>query len=133
MRRGARNGVSSMYRIGIDLGGTHIAAGIVDDANRIIAEKSIPTVAQNGAAALLDDIAACVKDAVASGGLTMADCAGVGIGVPGTCDTECSVVRYAHNIGWDGGWVFRSASPTTRTAPPWARWSLALQRAATVR
>ena len=91
-----------MYRIGIDLGGTHIAVGIVDDAHRIVAAKSIPTVSKNGVAALLDDIAACVKDTVAGNGLTMADCAGVGIGVPGTCDTKINVVRYAHNIGWDG-------------------------------
>ena len=91
-----------MYRIGIDLGGTNIAVGVVDDANRIVAEKRIPTVAQNGVAALLDDIAVCVRDTVASGGLTMADCAGAGIGVPGVCDTACGVVRFAHNIGWDG-------------------------------
>ncbi len=90
------------YKIGIDLGGTHIAVGIVDDENRIIAAKSIPTMAQNGVAALLDDIADCVKDTVASSGLAIADCAGVGIGVPGICDTKCGVVRYAHNIGWDG-------------------------------
>jgi glucokinase-like ROK family protein len=91
-----------MYRIGIDLGGTHIAVGIVDDLHQIVAANSMPTVAQNGAAALLDDIAECVAGALALGNLAMADCAGAGIGVPGTCDTKCHVVRYAHNIGWDG-------------------------------
>ena len=90
-----------MYRIGIDLGGTHIAVGIVDEAHRIVAEKRAPTVAQNGAAALLDDIADCVKGALAESGLSLADCAGAGIGVPGVCDTQYAVVRYAHNIGWD--------------------------------
>ena len=90
-----------MYRIGIDLGGTHIAVGIVDEAYRIVAEKRAPTVANNGAAALLDDIAACVRDALAIGGVSAADCAGAGIGVPGICDTRYGVVRYAHNIGWD--------------------------------
>ena len=91
-----------MYRIGIDLGGTNIAVGIVDEAQRIIAASDAPTVSQNGAGALLNDIAATVNDALARGGLALRDCAGAGIGVPGTCDTARGIVRYAHNIGWDG-------------------------------
>ena len=101
MRHAARIGECLMYRLGIDLGGTHIAAGVVDEENRIVSVKSAPTVANNGVAALLDDIAACAKDAVAGSGLSMSDFVGVGIGVPGICDTQCGVVRYAHNIGWD--------------------------------
>ena len=91
-----------MYRIGIDLGGTNIAVGVVDEAHRIVSGASMRTNAQNGAEALLDDIAGCVGQALADGGLTLSACAGAGIGVPGTCDTARGVVRYAHNIGWDG-------------------------------
>ena len=91
-----------MYRIGIDLGGTNIAVGITDESHQIVAAASMPTAAQNGARALLDDVAACVGRALADGGLDLAACAGAGIGVPGTCDTRRGVVRYAHNIGWDG-------------------------------
>ena len=91
-----------MYRIGIDLGGTNTAVGIVDESQRIVAAHSAPTRAKNGAEALMDDIAACVSAALAKGALTLADCAGAGIGVPGTCDTRRGIVRYAHNIGWDG-------------------------------
>ncbi len=32
-----------MYRIGIDLGGTNIAAGVVDEGQHIVAEVSLPT------------------------------------------------------------------------------------------
>ena len=53
-----------MYRIGIDLGGTNIAVGIVNEAHRIVAAASAPTRSDNGAEALLDDIAACVRDAL---------------------------------------------------------------------
>ncbi len=91
-----------MYRIGIDLGGTNIAVGIVDETQTIVAAASMPTVAKNGADALLDDIAACVRQALSNGGLDLAACSGAGIGVPGTCDTQRGIVRYAHNIGWDG-------------------------------
>lgn len=44
---------SDLYRIGIDLGGTHIGVSIVDAANRIVASKRVPTVSKNGAAALV--------------------------------------------------------------------------------
>ena len=91
-----------MYRIGIDLGGTNIAVGIVDETQTIVAAASMPTVAKNGADAVLDDIAQCVLQAHSNGGLDLKACSGAGIGVPGTCDTQRGIVRYAHNIGWDG-------------------------------
>ena len=34
-----------MYRIGIDLGGTNIAAGLVDDDYKLVLKKSTPTLA----------------------------------------------------------------------------------------
>ena len=91
-----------MYRIGIDLGGTNIAVGIVDETYRIVGGAHQPTRADQGAETLLDDISVCVKNALALSGLALQDCAGAGIGVPGTCDTRAGIVRYAHNIGWDG-------------------------------
>ena len=38
-----------MYRIGIDLGGTNIAVGVVDDHHRIVAEASLPAGAHRPA------------------------------------------------------------------------------------
>ena len=90
-----------MYRIGIDLGGTNIAVGIVDEAYRIVTAASVPTRARSGAASLLDDMAACAKDLVSRAGLSLSDCAGAGIGAPGSCDTAEGVVRNAHNLGWN--------------------------------
>jgi len=91
-----------MYRIGIDLGGTNIAVGIIDKAQRIVSKAGMPTQAHNGADALLDDIALCVRNALEAGALELSDCTGAGIGVPGTCDTRNGIVRNAHNICWDG-------------------------------
>ena len=45
-----------MYRIGIDLGGTNIAAGVVDESQHIVAEVSVPTGAERGAEAVVADI-----------------------------------------------------------------------------
>ena len=60
-----------MYRIGIDLGGTNIAVGIVDETQTIVAAASMPTVAKNGADALLDDMrpAGAFKRRAGPGGL----------------------------------------------------------------
>ena len=47
-----------MYRIGIDLGGTNIAAGIVNEAYEIICQESVPTGADRSSEAIADDMAA---------------------------------------------------------------------------
>ena len=54
-----------MYSIGIDLGGTNIAVGIVDSDYRILKKSSIPTNAQRPADEITADIAALCKQIVA--------------------------------------------------------------------
>ena len=55
-----------MYRIGIDLGGTNIAAGIVNEEFKIIAKASVPTRAERPAEEIVADIAAlCLPTAAA--------------------------------------------------------------------
>ena len=49
-----------MY-IGIDLGGTNIAIGIVDDNGKIIAKNSTPTLAERGYKEIIKDMAALSK------------------------------------------------------------------------
>lgn len=48
-----------MY-IGIDLGGTNIAAGVVDEAGKIIYKASVPTLAQRPIDEIVEDMAICV-------------------------------------------------------------------------
>lgn len=91
-----------MLRIGIDLGGTNIAVGIVDEGHRILGAASAPTRAQEGADAVLEGIVRCVEDALAAAGVSKADCAGAGLGAPGICDIARGIVHGAHNLGWDG-------------------------------
>ena len=91
-----------MYRIGIDLGGTNIAVGIVDDEYRILGAAQAPTPVRYGAGAVMGQIARCAAEACAAAGIALSDCAGAGLGAPGTCDTARGFVRNAHNLGWDG-------------------------------
>lgn len=46
-----------MYRIGIDLGGTNIAVGVVNDRYEIVARRSVPTGAERPAEEVIRDMA----------------------------------------------------------------------------
>ena len=51
-----------MYRAGIDLGGTNIKAGIVDEDQKILAEGSVPTMVKRPYQEIIKDMADLVKD-----------------------------------------------------------------------
>ena len=45
------------YYIGIDLGGTNIAGGLVDENGKILKKISVPTEVERGENAIIDNIA----------------------------------------------------------------------------
>ena len=90
--------VTSMYYIGVDLGGTNIAVGIVDENNAIVKKASTPTKPERGADAIVADMAAVAKSLMADLGITAADIGWAGVASPGTVDHERGVVVYANNI-----------------------------------
>lgn len=82
-----------MNYLGIDLGGTNIKGGVINDTGEILREASRPTRAENGPEAIADGIAALIKDL--EQGETFA---GVGLGCPGTVDDESGEVVCAFNL-----------------------------------
>ena len=90
-----------MYRIGIDLGGTFIAAGLVDESLRIIDKESVRTNVPRPMEAIADDMAALVRELLARNGLRREDLAAVGVGVPGTANRENGHLEDANNLGFD--------------------------------
>lgn len=89
-----------MYRVGIDLGGTNIAVGVVNEQYEIISHTSVPTLARRSPEAVIADMGDAVQAALDQAGLSAADCASIGVGSPGTCDSERGVVVRAYNLGW---------------------------------
>lgn len=87
--------------IGIDLGGTNIAAGIVDKNNKIVCSDSCPTLSERPYTEIVKDMAQLCKKLIAEAGLNEADIEGIGIGSPGTVDNKNGVIIYANNLGWD--------------------------------
>ena len=89
-----------MYRIGIDLGGTNIAAGIVNEKFEIIAKDSTPTMAERDGEEIVKDIAALCKKLCAEQNLTEADITSLGIASPGVVDDNSGEVIYANNLNF---------------------------------
>ncbi len=87
-----------MYRIGIDLGGTNIAAGLVNEEYKIVAKLSTPTMAERGAEAIVDDIAALCKRICTENGIGISDITAIGIASPGAIDSSSGTVKYANNL-----------------------------------
>lgn len=89
-----------MYRVGIDLGGTNIAVGIVDQNKKIIGSAKVKTNAPRPAKEIADDMARAVSLALTDTGLSLDDIECVGVGTPGSVISETGVVVYANNLGF---------------------------------
>ncbi len=88
------------YYVGIDLGGTFIKGGIVDDLGNIICTEKVPTESSGGEAVVTANIARLVDIVIDKAGLTKDDVEGIGMGVPGMIDSEKGVVLLSNNLRW---------------------------------
>ncbi len=89
-----------MY-IGIDLGGTAIKAGLVDDNYKIVHSSSVPTGAQRHFSEIIKDMADLAIRVTKEAGYDIKkDVKSVGIGSPGICDTKNGVVVSSANINF---------------------------------
>ncbi len=87
-----------MYYLGIDLGGTNIAIGIVDENYKIILKDKVPTKKERPTAEIIDDMAKLCASLVERANLTFDDIASAGIATPGSVDPVNGIVRYSNNV-----------------------------------
>ena len=87
-----------MYYIGIDLGGTNIAAGIVDENYRIIKKGSTPTLANRDPEEIIRDMGALCMRLLNELNIDVSEVAHAGIASPGSIDPENGLVVYSNNI-----------------------------------
>lgn len=93
------------YYIGVDVGGTNIACGIVDENGKITARSKVKTNHSGNCSpapyeAVLESIKTAVCEACENGGISAGETASIGIGCPGLCNSESGVVEYANNLGF---------------------------------
>ena len=98
------------YGFGIDLGGTTVKIAYFDENGTMLDKWEIPTVTANGGDQILPDIAASVKEYLASHKISASDILGIGIGVPGAVNGK-GVVNRCVNLGWG---VFNIAEDLSR-------------------
>ena len=87
-----------MYRIGVDLGGTNIATGVVNEKNEIIGRGVVKTRAPRPAAEIFDSIKEAVDLAVKDAGIPYDDVKSIGIGTPGSVNKETGEIEFSNNL-----------------------------------
>lgn len=90
-----------MYRIGIDLGGTNIVAGLVDAQLTIVDKCSVKTNVPRPIEGIVADMTEMVHTLMERNRLSPADILSVGVGVPGTANPDNGHMEDANNLGFD--------------------------------
>ncbi len=89
-----------MVYIGIDLGGTNIAVGVVDEQGNILRKGSTPTLMPRPYAPIIADMAKVTLDTLKQSGYSLDDVAAIGVGVPGVADPETGMIPFCTNLSW---------------------------------
>ena len=87
-----------MLYLGIDLGGTNIAAGLVSEENQIICTQSVPTGLPKQPEEIVRDIYHLSEKLLGEAGYSFEDIESLGIGIPGTVNYKRGIVEYANNL-----------------------------------
>ncbi len=84
--------MSKRLFLGIDLGGTNIKAGIVDESAEIISRVSIKTHRQEGLDAVIERMCQAGREAIEQSNFTINDIEAIGIGAPGTLNHKTGII-----------------------------------------
>ena len=92
-----------MFSVGIDIGGTNTAIGIVDEAGNVVVKGGVDTPSHGDAARYVKEMGAVVKDMAKKLKLTNPDSEimGIGIGAPNG-NYYSGTIEYAPNLSFKG-------------------------------
>lgn len=83
------------YAVGVDVGGTRIAAGLVERKGRIVKDTKVLTP-KSGPFAVVDAVINLIEDVI--GGVHPSELAGVGVGLPAQVDFLRQEVEFCTNL-----------------------------------
>ena len=89
------------YFVGVDFGGTKILAGVFKSNLECLGKTKISTKADRGVKTVTDRIIRCVQDAVDECDLNLKQIRAIGLGAPGSVDSEQGKVLFAPNLNWE--------------------------------
>ncbi len=87
-----------MYYIGIDLGGTNIAVGIVDESFKIVKKGSTPTLVNRDPEFIIADMGKLCLELLAETGIGLEEVVCAGIAAPGSVNPRTGIIEYANNL-----------------------------------
>ena len=87
-----------MYHLGVDFGGTHIAAGIVDDNGKLLIKRSTKTKRQRPIDEIMADLLALCDDVAKRTNIKIKDITTIGLGIPANIHPDGKRVVYGNNI-----------------------------------
>lgn len=90
-----------MYRIGVDLGGTNIAVGVVSEDLKIIGRGKVKTKCPRPAEEIFDDIKVAVDMALNDAGVSIDEVVSVGVGTPGSVNKSNGYIEFANNLDFN--------------------------------
>ncbi len=90
-----------MYYLGIDLGGTNVKAGVVDQDGVILSKISTPTHVPCAPEEMNGQLVKAAAAALEKAGVTAADIPWIGVGCPGAVNRSTGVVEFAGNLFLD--------------------------------
>ena len=105
--------MSDRATIGVDLGGSHVMAAVVDEEGKIHAKHELD-IEDHAPSAVVDALASVVEAAIDG---TKHEVVAIGIGSPGNIDPTTGTIRYSPNLGWENvplGQRVRDAFPKYR-------------------
>lgn len=89
-----------MYYVGIDLGGTNIAAGLVNEEGKIVYKDSVPTNSHRHYAEIVKDMADLTLRVIKGAGVSIDEVKNIGIGSPGTPNCDEGVLVFSGNLNF---------------------------------
>ena len=89
-----------MLQVGVDLGGTNIATGLVTEKGELIASRTSPTQSGQMYEKILEQIAGEIAGLLSDAALRPSEISAVGIGIPGVVNAKAGTVVQCTNLGW---------------------------------
>lgn len=85
------------YAIGLDIGGTKIAAGLVDDTGRILIQEKMPSITKDSES-MFNQVCKVVDSVISQFEGRGKEIIGIGVGLPGKVDRKNGIAVFQNNL-----------------------------------
>ena len=99
------------YHLGLDVGGTNLVAGVVDENYRILSKCSCPAGAGRSIEEITGSMAQVSREAISLAGLQMSQISGWGIGMPSCVNQKTNLLVHANCFGWKNIPIYKYLEP----------------------